>query len=40
MENYWINKNQNKPKIKACGFCMQRITLIITQIKGNIKNDM
>ena len=32
-------QNQNKRKTKTCGFCMQRIILVTSQIKGNVKDD-
>ena len=35
-----LTNYQNKRETKACGFCMQRIALIINQTKGNIKDKV
>ena len=40
IEKYWIKNNQNKRNTKTCGFCMQKIRLVIHQIKENIKDDI
>ena len=39
IKNYWINNNQNKRKTKTCGFYMQRIILVNSQIKENTNDD-